>query len=143
MTSKYTLASLAWRKRQRNHRLLFGTPDRFVRINWQTRFAAFRPGVIFGYERWRANKYGTIEWQVFVLQAQDTAQSVSKIPGIFPGAICLVSAHGKQNTKRLFLAFDKLQLRQDLSSLSAEFWFKFGVLFKAGFQPSDLIEMSG
>lgn len=143
MTYEYTLASIAWRKRQRNHRLLFGTPDREVRINWQNKYAAFRPGTIFGYERWRANKYGTIEWQIFVLQSQCKGRPVSRIPGIYPGATLLTSAHGKDSAKKMLAMFDELKENQDLSAYSFEFWMKFGALFQSGFQPSKLIEMSG
>ncbi len=140
MGDKYTLASIAWRKRQRNHRLLFGTPERLVRLNWQQRLAAFSPGQIFGYERWRANKYGTIEWQIFVLQAATNNRPVSRIPGIFPAATLLVSAHGKPNAKRMLAIFDELAASGKLEDLPAKFWLGFNTLFDVFPAPHHLIE---
>lgn len=139
MDRKYTLASLAWRKRQRNHRLLFGTPDRLIRLNWQVRLAAFKSGKIFGYERWRANTYGTIEWQIFVVQAPINGRPISRIPGIYPGATLLTSCHGKPNAKRMLAIFDELGERSDMSALSAHYWLKFGALFEQGFNPQNLL----
>ena len=142
MTGKYTLTSIAWRKRKRNHRLLFGTPDRSVRLGWHNRLAAFLPDQIFGYERWRANKYGTIEWQIFILQAQKSGQPVSQIPGVFPGACVLASAHGKPNAKRMLSALDGLRHKAGIDALSAETWIQFGLLFDTGFDAGDLMAMA-
>ena len=140
MDGNYTLATIAWRKRQRNHRLLFGTPDRMIRLNWQIKLAAFKAGQIFGYERWRANKYGTIEWQIFVVQAPINGRPISRIPSLYPGATLLTSCHGKPNAKRILAIFDELAVKGDMSALSSHYWLKFGTLFEQGFKPQELLK---
>jgi len=133
MAGEYTLASIAWRKRRRNHRLLFGTPQRWIRLGWHNRLAAFGPGEIFAYERWRANRYGTLEWQIFVLQSCRCGEQIDRLPGIFPGAKCLLSAHGKPASKRLLFLFDELAKHSDLNAFSDAFWARTGLLFQEGF----------
>ena len=61
---------IAYRKSRINHRLRFGSPVNEVRLGWHRKLAVFQPGQIFGYERWRADQYGTQDWRFFVLQAK-------------------------------------------------------------------------
>jgi len=49
-----------------NDRLRFGSSDRAEFIDRSRGFAYFSAGKIFGYVRWRANKYGTQHWSLIV-----------------------------------------------------------------------------
>lgn len=129
MADNLTLVSIAWRKRRRNHRLLFGTPYRLIRLDWRRRLAAFNPGQTFGYERWQANRYGTQTWQIFVARTSATGERVSDIPGIRPGADLLFSAYGKTASKRALKLFDHLSETAALETLSECEWRQIGVLF--------------
>ena len=110
MMSDNTLTTviIAYRKNRFNHRLIFGEPALKIRRGWRREFAAFTPGRIFGYERWRANKYGTQDWRLFVCEAVNGG-AITRLPGIHPGARLLASASGKSRVTRLFTAFDDLK----------------------------------
>lgn len=132
MADDLTLVSIAWRKRRRNHRLLFGTPYRWVRLDWRRRCAAFKPGQIFAYERWRANKYGTQSWQVFVVKTISTTGSGQRIAGVMPGGELLLSAHGAAASKRVLKTFDQLSDVCPIDSISENRWRQIACLQSTG-----------
>jgi len=135
MADNLTLVSITWRKRRRHHRLLFGTPYRWIRLDWRRRLAAFQPGQIFGYERWQANRYGTQTWQVFVVVARAPNERASDIPGVRPGADLLLSAYGKAASKRALTLFDQLSEVTQLDALSEGSWRQAGTLFATKLDP--------
>ena len=49
--------------------LRFGEPARTLRLDDWRRCAVFLPGALFCRIRWQANDYGTIRWQLIVMQA--------------------------------------------------------------------------
>jgi len=140
MSGDLTVALLAWRKNRRNHRLLFGHPFKLVRLDWQRSLAAFKPGNVFAYERWIANKYGTQHWSIHVLQAQQPGQEISKIPGLKPGAKILTQAYGKEASKRLLNALDPLKATNSFESLQIEEWNILGHRLSAGANPEFVLE---
>ena len=66
----YTLVQLHFVRGIINHRLRFGQPETKTELDKYRSLASFPEGSIFGYIRWRANEYGTIEWRTYVLKAQ-------------------------------------------------------------------------
>jgi hypothetical protein len=46
--------------------------------------------------RWQANDYGTIRWQLMVMQACTPLDAAQRIPGVQPGARLLLHAEGEQ-----------------------------------------------
>ena len=100
-----TAVIVAYRKNRFNHRLLFGEPVFRVRRGWRRDVAAFEPGVVFGYERWQANQYGTQDWRLYVCLSA-SGGSIAPVPGILPGAEILLSAIGKTQVKRALYAID-------------------------------------
>lgn len=95
----YTSVEIRWRKKRINHRLLFGQPDRLIRLDWQRRLAIFRPGKLVGYERWTGTKYGTKAWQIFVFRTVSAQSALSHIPGVIPGGMCLLKTSTIGQTK--------------------------------------------
>ncbi|WP_339636732.1 DUF2840 domain-containing protein [uncultured Hyphomonas sp.] len=126
--SDLTLVSVSWRKNRRNHRVLFGAPRRWIRLDWRRRIAVFQPGDIFAYERWSGDRFGTQSWQVFVLQACTPGSGLQVLPGIKPGAEILVSAHGKPAAKRLLALLDRLECTRKLGHMSEHDWRQIGLL---------------
>lgn len=122
MSDKNTLVMLAWRKRRRNHRLLFGEPQRRIRLDWQRSIAAFQPGDIFGYERWEANKFGTQHWSIYVAQAGQHSNALTVMPGVKPGAVLLTKMWGSDACKRFLKRLDMLRAQSTLSQISATKW---------------------
>lgn len=135
MSDEYTLVQLAWRKRRRNHRILFGAPVRQVRLDWQRSFAVFKPGDIFGYERWEANKYGTQHWSISILQAGRRGEDLTVCNGVRPGAIRLLNRSGKDACKALLFLFDQLRLDGPLERLRPIDWQVFSHRIEGGSSP--------
>jgi len=127
-----TTASVSWRKNKRNHRLLFGTPRRWVRLDWRRRLAVFETGQVFGYERWAAGRYGTIQWSVHVLQAGGAGEQLTAVTGIRPGARILLSAYGKDRARRALSELEALRSAGALEEIETERWHVHGSRLAAG-----------
>lgn len=134
MRTEYMLTSVSvsWRQKKRNHRLLFGTPLRWIRLDWRRRLALFETGQIFGYERWSACHHGTLQWNVFVLQAGTAGDHLSVVRGIRPGARILLSAYGADRAKRALHEFELLRSACSLDDITQDRWRVLGSKFLAG-----------
>lgn len=109
MAETYTAVMLEWRKSVRNHRLLFGAPRRMARLDWRRRLAIFEQGDRFGYVRWSAARYGTVDWRVYILKAGGAGDTLCAVPGIRPGAHVLATAIGAGQVRKLLAAIDTLK----------------------------------
>ena len=107
---RFTTADIHFRKNRINHRVLFGDIDRFVRLDWQRRLAVFRAGAVIGYERWRANRYGTQNWSIVIGRTVDQG-SVVDVDGLRPGLDVWCLATGKARVGRLFDVLDAMRKR--------------------------------
>lgn len=106
--ARLTAVIVSYRKNRRNHRIIFGEPQVEIRRGWRRKIAAFAPGAVFAYERWRGDRYGTQDWRLFICEAT-AAGAVAKIPGVSPGADILLVAKGKTRVKRVFTAMDVMR----------------------------------
>ena len=68
-TTPLTRVSLAYIEARIDIYLRFGEPARTIRLDRWRRVAMFPPGAMFCRIRWHANDYGTIRWQLMVMQA--------------------------------------------------------------------------
>jgi len=117
-----TAVLIVYRKNRINHRLRFGTPVAMVRRGWHRALAVFEPGQIFGYIRWRGDKYGTQDWRLYVVQARTTGPIVD-IDGIIPGADIFLETRGSTRTKRALALLDRLEAGgQSLESVTPAYW---------------------
>ena len=105
--ARLTAVIVSSRKNRKNHRIVFGEPQMEVRRGWRRKIAAFAPGAVFSYERWRGDQYGTQDWLLFICEAA-AAGAIVKIPGVLPGADILLAAKGKTRVKRVFAAMDQM-----------------------------------
>lgn len=123
MARNLTTVLIEYRKNRINHRLLFGEPVLTIRRGWRRKLAAFEAGKIFGYERWHANHYGTQDWRIAVCLTVK-AGSVTKFPGIIPGAIILLDTSGKTRVKRVLAMLDALKRTSDksLADIASHEW---------------------
>ena len=140
MSDNLTLAAIRWRKNRRNDRILFGAPERLVRLDWQRSLAAFLPGSVFGYERWEANKYGTQSWLIFVLKAEKPKANFSQIPGVFPGAQILLYVRGKEACKAFLSHFDDIRAKGAFEENDPILWQQIGHRIQAGTSADSLID---
>ena len=89
--------------------LRFGEPARTVRLDRWRRVAVFLPGALFCRIRWQANDYGTIRWQLMVMQACTPLDAVQRIPGVLPGARLLLHAEGEPAVRAVLAQLDAIE----------------------------------
>ena len=90
-----TRVSLAYIEPRFKLYLRFGEPARMLRLDRWRRCAVFLPRAMFCRVRWEANDYGTIRWQLMVMQAATPLDDMQCIPGVQPGARLLLHAEGE------------------------------------------------
>lgn len=90
-----------------NHRLLFGEPDEIIKMDRFRRLAVFSPNQIFGYIRWRANQYGTVDWRLYVLKS-GASGLMTQVSGVAPAVEILVSVSGRERMKRALPVMDRI-----------------------------------
>lgn len=106
-----------------NYRVLFGAPDRMLRVDRHRSVAVFSQGKTVGYLRWRANEYGTQVWRCFVARTVAAGDETTRIPGVKPGAHVLLATSGKTYTKRFLRHFDALKKRgKALEDVPDAYW---------------------
>ena len=97
-----TRVSLAYLEHRFKLYLRFGEPVRTLQLDRWRRCAVFLPRAMFCRVRWEANDYGTIRWQLKVMQAATPLDDMQRIPGVQPGARLLLHAEG-ENAVRVVL----------------------------------------
>ncbi|MEO0823988.1 MAG: DUF2840 domain-containing protein, partial [Pseudomonadota bacterium] len=116
-------------------RLLFGQPARLVRLDWQRRLAVFEPGSVLGYERWQASTFGTVDWQIFIVETRRPGARVDDIAGIRPGAELLAAVHGKPGSKWMLAAVDAIRETSQSRLYDRSVWTRFEALTGSGLDP--------
>ena len=81
--------------------LRFGEPARTHQLDRWRRCAVFLPGAMFCRIRWQANDYGTIRWQLMVMQACTPLDAAQRIPGVQPRARLLLHVEGDNQVRAL------------------------------------------
>ena len=95
--------------------LRFGEPARTHQLNRWRRCAVFLPGAMLCRIRWEANDYGTIRWQLMVMQACTPLDAAQRIPGVQPGARLLLHAEGENAVRAVLKRIDGI----DAQSIAA------------------------
>ena len=89
--------------------LRFGEPARTLQLDRWRRCAVFLPGAVFCRVRWQANDYGTICWQLMVMQACTPLDAAQRIPGVQPGARLLLHAEGEDQVRAVLERIDAIE----------------------------------
>ena len=89
--------------------LRFGEPVRTHQLDRWRRSAMFLPGVLFCRIRWQANDYGTMRWQLMVMQASTPLDDAQRIPGVQPGAHLLLHAEGEGQVRAVLERIDAIE----------------------------------
>ncbi|WP_186039818.1 DUF2840 domain-containing protein [Burkholderia gladioli] len=89
--------------------LRFGEPARTLRLDDWRRCAVFLPGAMLCRIRWQANDYGTIRWQLMVMQACTPLDATERIPGVHPGARLFLHAEGDANVRAVLERIDGIE----------------------------------
>ena len=119
-----------------NDRVRFGAPVSERIIDRRCRVDLFAPGAVFGYVQWRANRYGTEHWRLWVVQALRPGERAQTIPGIAPGAHIWLSAGGVAQVTRALSLIDAIEAQAlDPSSLPESYWRTAHNRIAAGLEP--------
>jgi len=89
--------------------LRFGKPVRETVLNRWRRVAVFEPGAVCCRVKWIANDYGTVLWQLVVLQAPTQFDGAQRIAGVVPGARILLRAEGELQVKAVLVDMDGIE----------------------------------
>ncbi|MDR3391871.1 MAG: DUF2840 domain-containing protein [Sulfuriferula sp.] len=108
-TAPQTRVSLAYIEQRIDIYLRFGEPARTVRLDRWQRVAMFLPGAVFCRIRWHANDYGTVRWQLMVMQACTPLDTAQRIPGVLPGARLLLHAEGEPAVRAVLAQIDAIE----------------------------------
>jgi len=101
--------SLAFIEQRIDIYLRFGEPARTLRLDRWRRVAVFLPGALFCRIRWQSNDYGTIRWQLMVMQACTPWDAAQRIPGVQPGARLLLHAEGENQVRAVLARIDAIE----------------------------------
>ncbi len=107
--AQLTRVSLAYVEQRIKLYLRFGEPARTVRLDHWRCVAVFLPGDVFCRIRWQANDYGTIRWQLMVMQACTPLDAVQRIPGVLPGARLLLHTEGDNTVRAVLERIDAIE----------------------------------
>ena len=72
--------------------------------------------------RWQANDYGTIRWQLMVMQACTPLDAAQRIPGVQPGARLLLHAEGDNQVRAVLERIDAIEGAGHRPSRLAAYW---------------------
>ena len=104
-----TRVALAYIDQRFDLYLRFGEPARTVRYDRWRRCAVFLPGAVFCRIRWQSNDFGTIRWQLMVMQACTPLDNAQRIPGVRPGARLLQHAEGDKTVRAVLERIDAIE----------------------------------
>ncbi len=104
-----TRVSLAYIEPRFKLYLRFGEPARTLQLDRWRRVAVFLPDARFCRIRWQANDYGTIHWQLMVMQACMPFDAAQRIPGVRPGARLLLHVEGDNPVRAVLERIDALE----------------------------------
>ncbi len=107
--ARLTRVSLAYIDQRIDIYLRFGEPARTIRLDRWRRVAVFLPGAMFCRIRWQANDYGTVRWQLMVMQPCTPLDAAQRIPGILPGAQLLLHAEGEPAVRAVLGQIDAIE----------------------------------
>ena len=104
-----TRVSLAFLEHRFKLYLRFGEPARTLRLDRWRSLAVFLPNAMFCRIRWQSNDFGTVRWQLMVMQACTPLDGAQRIPGVLPGAHLLLHAEGGNQVRAVLERIDAIE----------------------------------
>ncbi|ACQ97208.1 transposase [Burkholderia pseudomallei MSHR338] len=118
-----TRVALAYIDQRFDLYLRFGDPSHIIRFDRWRRCAVFTPNAVLCRMRWQANEYGTIRWQLMVMQACVPMDGAQRIPGVQPGARLLLHAEGESAVRAVLERIDTIEaLGVTPATVSPAYW---------------------
>jgi len=104
-----TRVALATIEPRLNLYLRFGEPAHMIWLDRWRRWAVFLPGAMCCRVRWQANEYGTVRWQLMVMQACTPLDAAQRIAGVQPGARLLLNVEGHHQVRSVLERIDVIE----------------------------------
>ena len=118
-----TRVALAYVDQRIDIYLRFGEPAHIIRFDRWRRCAVFLPNAVFCRIRWQSNDYGTIRWQLMVMQTCTPLDGAQCIPGVQPGARLLLHAEGENQVRAVLERIDAIEaLGIASAAVSPAYW---------------------
>ena len=118
-----TRVALAYVDQRIDIYLRFGEPAHIIRFDRWRRCAVFLPNAVFCRIRWQSNDYGTIRWQLMVMQTCTPLDGAQRIPGVQPGARLLLHAEGENQVRAVLERIDAIEaLGIASAAVSPAYW---------------------
>ncbi|PXX07137.1 uncharacterized protein DUF2840 [Paraburkholderia tropica] len=131
-----TRVSLAYIERRIDVYLRFGKPAHTIRLDRWRRVAVFLPRSMFCRIRWQANDYGTIRWQLMVMQACTPLDVAQRIAGVQPGARLLLHVEGEPAVRAVLAQLDAIEAQNIApADVSPAYWRTLGNRLSARLPP--------
>lgn len=125
--------SLAFVEDRVNVWLRFGQPTVEIVLDRWRRVAMFMPGTVCCRVKWIGNIYGTVLWQLLVLQAPTPFEDTQRVAGVLPGARLLLRSDGEAQVEAVLAVIDAIDaLGIDPCTVAASYWRKVGHRQAAG-----------
>ena len=119
-----------------NDRVRFGTPAGERIIDRRARIELYAPSAVFGYVQWRADRYGTQLWRLWVLQSSAPGARAETVPGVAPAAHIWLSAAGMARVTRALALIDAIEAQGlDPAALPESYWRAVHNRIAAGLEP--------
>ena len=108
-TTPLTRVALAYVDQRIDIYLRFGEPAHVIRYDRWRRCAVFLPNAVFCRIRWQSNDFGTVRWQLMVMQACTPLDGAQRIVGVQPGARLLLHAEGENQVRAVLERIDAIE----------------------------------
>jgi len=88
----------------------------------------FPPNVIFCLVLWRRNAFGTVSWRLFIARTGVPGDTMSRLPGVQPGARILARFRGVERVRRALRTLRELdESSAPLNEISPAYWLRFHI----------------
>jgi hypothetical protein len=131
-----TQVELLWLEGQIERWIRFGRSAAERLIDRRRRIVEFAPGSVFGFVRWRAGEYGTVESRIAILRAPKAGEAFTTYPYVAPGAEILLNLSGWARVQTVLGTIDAIErLGLDPGGVAPDYWRHVGARIDVGLQP--------
>ena len=101
----------------------FGRQEKEELLDARRRALYFAPGSIFAFVRWAGGDYGTLVSRIDILRACAPDAPLTTVPGVTPGAECLLRISGWPKVEHVLAAIDQVEaLNIDPADACPDHW---------------------
>lgn len=131
-----TQVDLLWLDGQIERWIRFGKVAAERIVDRRNRIVEFSAGSVFGFVRWRAGDYGTVESRIAILRAVAPGEGFTTYPCVAPGAEILLNLAGWTRVQSVLEAIDAVErIGVAPAAAAPEYWRHVGARIGVGLAP--------